>query len=70
MIPINIVDLAEKLLDKNLRENERMNYQQRLEAIRDYCEDALRKSNNRISAVRFKEIRTKTGYSRIGRNNV
>ena len=44
MIPINIVDLAEKLLDKNLRENERMNYQQRLEAIRDYCSITITKS--------------------------
>jgi len=36
LVPINIQDLVEKLNDKNVRENELMNYQLRLEAIRDY----------------------------------
>jgi hypothetical protein len=44
MIPINVVDLAEKMLDTNLRENERLNYQLRIEAIRDYCTLTINKS--------------------------
>jgi len=58
------------MLDKNIKENEHYNYILRVEAIREYCDEALRKNNNKISAVPFKETRTKTGYSRIGRNNV
>ena len=29
-----------------MKENERMNYVLRLEAIREYCEHALKKTNN------------------------
>jgi hypothetical protein len=45
LVPINIQDLVEKLNDKNIRENELMNYQLRLEAIRDYCAEAIYKHN-------------------------
>jgi hypothetical protein len=56
-VPVNVQDIAEKLAQKYISENERNNYILRLEAIRDYCEDALRKSNNKISAVPFKKWR-------------
>jgi hypothetical protein len=57
LVPVNVQDIAEKLAQKYISENERSNYILRLEAIRDYCEDALRKSNNKISAVPFKKVR-------------
>jgi hypothetical protein len=46
LIPVNIVDLVNKFNEKNLRENEKMNYQIRLETIRDYCSAALNKPSN------------------------
>lgn len=45
LLPVSIIDLVEKLNQTKLRENERMNYVLRLEAIRDYCDAALRKSD-------------------------
>lgn len=57
LVPINVQDLIEKMLDKNIRENEHHNYVLRVEAIREYCEEALRKNNNKISAVPFKKVR-------------
>ena len=41
LIPVNIFDLVEKLNDKSIRENEAMNYQLRLETIRDYITNSL-----------------------------
>ena len=36
LVPVNIIDLIDKLNDPSIRENERNNYLFRLEAIRDY----------------------------------
>jgi hypothetical protein len=57
LVPINVQDLIEKMLDKNIKENEHYNYILRVEAIREYCDEALRKNNNKISAVPFKKVR-------------
>jgi len=57
LVPVNVQDLIEKMLDKNIRENEHQNYVLRVEAIVEFCEEALRKNNNRISAVPFKKAR-------------
>ena len=46
LVPVNIVDLVEKLNDKNVRENEHNNYVLRVEAIRDYCAAALVKNHS------------------------
>jgi hypothetical protein len=43
LVPVNVTDLAEKIFIKNLHENEHMNYILRLEAIRDFCSEALMK---------------------------
>jgi len=48
LLPVNIVDLVEKLNQQGIRENERMNYVLRLEAIRDYCDAAIRKSEQDV----------------------
>ena len=45
LLPVNIVDLVQKLNQTDIRENERMNYVLRLETIRDYCDAAVKKSN-------------------------
>jgi len=45
LVPVNIVDLVNKLQDKTLHENERTNYIHRIEAIRDYCNAAVNKYN-------------------------
>lgn len=52
LVPVNIVDLANKINDKNLRENERNNYVLRLEAIREYCTVAINKHNSNKPVVK------------------
>jgi hypothetical protein len=71
LIPPSVIDIVEKFSSPNVHVNEKMNYLVRLEAIRDYCISSINKHNNtsQRNSV-FKETRTKTGYSRIGRNNV
>lgn len=63
LVPVNIIDIVEKVNDKTLRENEHMNYVLRLETIRDYCSDALSKQKSPFVAKQDR-------FSRIGRNNV
>lgn len=57
LVPVNIVDLVEKLNDKNIRENEHNNYVLRIEAIRDYCAAAIAKqySQKPPAAVAYKK---------------
>lgn len=45
LLPINIVDLVEKLNNPNVRDPERTNILQRIETIRDYCGNAVTKFN-------------------------
>ena len=44
LVPVNVIDLAAKANDKTLRESERTNYIMRLEAIRNYCDEASKKA--------------------------
>lgn len=44
-VPINVIDVVERLNSKDLRENERQLLLQRLETIRDYCAGAIVKHN-------------------------
>ena len=44
LVPNNIQDIVEQLQKSNVRGNERANYVLRLEAIRDFCEAAIKKS--------------------------
>lgn len=41
LVPVNIVDLVDKINDPNIKENERNNYIFRLEATRDYITTCL-----------------------------
>jgi hypothetical protein len=46
LVPVNVVDLVDKLSTKDIRENEQTNYLMRLEAIRDYTSAAVIKFQN------------------------
>lgn len=52
LIPINIQDLVEKMMAPGTRDNERNNYVLRVEAIRDFCAEAIKQNENKISAQR------------------
>lgn len=41
LVPINVLDLVDKMNDNSIKENERNNYILRLEAIRDYTTTCL-----------------------------
>lgn len=56
LVPANVIDIVEKLSNKDIFANEEMNYVLRLEAIRDYCQDAIIKSNNKPSKIFKKKI--------------
>jgi hypothetical protein len=45
LIPPIVLDLVEKFNSPHVRENEKMNYILRIEAIRDYCSTAINKYN-------------------------
>ena len=70
LVPVNILDLVEKINDNSLRENERNNYILQLEAIRDYTTTCLNKYSRDRNSFLSKEARSKLNYSRIGRNNI
>lgn len=44
LVPVNVQDIVNRLKDKNMSENERMNLILRLEAIRDYAAAAVAKN--------------------------
>ena len=43
LVPANVLDIVEKMRGSGVRENEMANYILRLEAIRDFCDESLRK---------------------------
>lgn len=49
LVPALIQDLVSKLVDPSIRENEKFNYQIRIEAIKDYCEVALNNANKKTN---------------------
>ena len=46
LVPVNIVDLVNKLSDKTVRENELQNYVLRLETTASYISESLTKHKN------------------------
>jgi hypothetical protein len=70
LLPVNVIDLGQKLMDFNIKENERSNYELRLEAIRDYCTMVLNTYSRDKSSFIEKNVRSKTNFPKIGRNNV
>lgn len=56
LVPVNIVDLVNKLNDKTIRENERNNYILRLETTASYISESLTKhKNEKTSVIPFKK---------------
>ena len=51
LVPVNVVDVVNRLSGKNLSENERMNLVLRLGAIREYAAAAVAKHSNRPTLV-------------------
>jgi hypothetical protein len=47
LIPINIIDLVDKINDPRTNENERNNYILRLETIKNFCEITIKKDKDR-----------------------
>lgn len=45
LVPVNVQDIVGRLSESNLSQNERFVLIQRLEAIRDYCTEAVKKHN-------------------------
>lgn len=50
LVPANIMDLVEKINDKNIRENERNNYILRLEVTNSFISEAL--IRNKMTSAR------------------
>ena len=51
LVPVNIVDLVNKLNDKTIRENELQNYVLRLETTASYINESLTK--HKAAALQF-----------------
>lgn len=45
LVPVNVNDIVNRLKESNLSQNERFVLIQRLEAIRDFCSEAVKKYN-------------------------
>ena len=69
MIPQPVIDCAENLFTTK-QDHLKQTYIARLETIRDYCEDVLKKASNPTRQVFDKKTKSQLNYSRIGRHNV
>jgi hypothetical protein len=65
LVPQAVIDVAQGL-NNTKQDNLKLNYIMRLEAIRDYCDAALKTSNQ----TQTFNNKPKHKYSRIGLNNV
>lgn len=65
LIPQVIIDCVDNL-SSTRQDDLKLNYIMRLEAIRDYCDAAVKASSQRNT---FSNNRSKGRYSRIGFNN-
>ena len=55
LVPINVIDIVERLNSRDTRENERQLLLQRLETIRDYCATAVNKNSTNLNARKIKQ---------------
>ena len=70
LVPVNVIDLVDKIHDKSIKENEHNNYVLRIEAIRDYCINSLNTYSRDKNYFSNKQNRSNINYSKIGRNKV
>jgi len=64
LIPVNVLDLVEKINSKYINEYEKQNYIMRLEAIRDCCDNAVKKANNKSMFEDLHSRKANTGKKR------
>jgi len=75
MVPQIVIDCAENLLNAK-HDHMRDAYSMRLEAIRDYCNQALQSAQHQANYTPPKKnsilrsTKSQLNYSRVGRNNV
>jgi hypothetical protein len=75
LVPQIVVDCAENLMNAK-HDHMRDAYTMRLEAIRDYCIQALQSAQHQSNFIPpkknsvLRDNKSKLNYSRIGRNNV
>jgi len=55
LVPVNVVDIVQRMADKNIKENEKINLLLRLEAIRDYAAAAIVKNSRSPVLVQNKK---------------
>ena len=48
LVPQIVIDVGSKINDTSIRNNEKINYVSRIEAIRDYCNSLLNDSTNKL----------------------
>ena len=58
LIPPIVIDLVDKSNSPYVRENEKVNYILRIEAIRDYCTVAINKHNSQKTLQKTNSRRT------------
>jgi hypothetical protein len=58
LIPPIVIDLVDKSNSPYVRENEKVNYILRIEAIRDYCTVAINKHNSQKALQKTNSRRT------------
>ena len=51
LVPVNIKDIVDRLKNRSIQENERLNLIHRLETIRDYCASEVAKNYRSPSVV-------------------
>lgn len=69
LVPQIVIDCAENLANAK-HDHMRDAYMSRLEAIRDYCDAALKQAGSPTRQVFEKKTKSQLNYSRIGRNNI
>ena len=52
LVPPIVLDIGEKINSNTVRENEKMNYLLRIEAIREYCDNTISKFKNTKQLVK------------------
>ena len=52
LVPVNVIDLVNKINDKNVKGNEQMNYVLRLEATASYINEALMKHKSQKPVIK------------------
>lgn len=69
LVPPIVIDLADKLSNNNIVEHERINYEMRLEAIRDYCTTVLNTSSRDRKSFLDKKTKSNLNHFKVDNKN-